>query len=57
VVKPGKAPSIRRTPDSITIVMDVAPETSRTAIRLVLRCERDGEIFASIERDPNRGAS
>ena len=56
MVKRGKAPSIRRTHDSITIVMDVAPKTSRTPIRLVLRCERDGEIFASIERDPKPDA-
>jgi len=35
--------------------MDVAPESSRSPIRLVLRCERDGEIYASIDRSPPRG--
>jgi len=55
VVKRGKPPAVHKHQDSITIVMDVAPETSRTAIRLVLRCERNGEIFVSIDRDPPRG--
>jgi len=52
-VKPGKPPHVRKEQDSITIVMDVAPATSRSPIRLVLRCERDGQIYASIERGPN----
>lgn len=52
-VKPGKPPLVRKEQDSITIVMDVAPATSRTPIRLVLRCERDGQIYASIERGPS----
>ena len=52
IVKPGKPPFVRKEQDSITIVMDVAPATSRTEIRLVLRCERDGQIYASIERGP-----
>jgi hypothetical protein len=51
-VKPGKPPHVRKEHDSITIVMDVAPSTSRSPIRLVLRCERDGQIFASIDRGP-----
>jgi hypothetical protein len=34
--------------------MEVAPATSRTPIRLVLRCERDGEIYASIDRTPRQ---
>ena len=51
-VKPGKPPEVRQEHDSITIVMDVAPATSRTPIRLVLRCERDGDIYASIDRTP-----
>ena len=55
MVKRGKPPAVHKNQDSITIVMDVAPETSRTAIRLVLRCERNGEIFVSIDRDPPRG--
>ena len=54
-VKPGKPPLVRKEQDSITIVMDVAPATSRSLIRLVLRCERDGQIYASIERGPNPG--
>ena len=53
VVKPGKPPAVHRTPNSVRIVMDVAPETSRTPIRLVVRCERDGDIFVSIDRTPN----
>jgi hypothetical protein len=53
VVKPGKPPEIRKGQDSITVVMDVAPETSRSPIRLVVRCERDGQIYASIERGPD----
>lgn len=52
VVKPGKPLEIRKAQDSITIVMDVSPATSRSPIRLVLRCERDGEIYASIDRSP-----
>jgi len=55
VVKPGRRPTVHRKEDSITIVMDVAPESSRSPIRLVLRCERDGEIYASIDRSPPRG--
>jgi hypothetical protein len=55
-VKPGKPPLVRKEHDSITIVMDVAPATSRSLIRLVLRCERDGQIYASIERGPNPGS-
>jgi hypothetical protein len=51
-VKPGKPPHVRKEHDSITIVMDVAPSTSRSPIRLVLRCERDGQIYASIDRGP-----
>jgi hypothetical protein len=51
-VKPGKPPHVRKEQDSITIVMDVAPASSRLPIRLVLRCERDGQIYASIERGP-----
>jgi hypothetical protein len=51
-VKPGKPPHVRKEHDSITIVMDVAPATSRSPIRLVLRCERDGQIYASIDRSP-----
>ena len=54
MVKPGRRPTVLKKENSITIVMDVAPETSRAPIRLVLRCERDGEIFASIDRSPNR---
>jgi hypothetical protein len=53
LVKPGKPPRVRKEQDSVTIVMDVAPATSRSPIRLVLRCERDGQIYASIERGPN----
>ena len=55
-VKPGKPPEVRKGQDSITIVMDVAPATSRSPIRLVVRCERDGEIYASIERGPDPNA-
>jgi hypothetical protein len=55
-VKPGKPLEVRKEQDSITIVMDVAPATSRTPIRLVLRCERDGQIYASIDRGPARPA-
>ena len=55
-MKPGKPLEVRKEQDSITIVMDVAPATSRTPIRLVLRCERDGQILASIDRGPARAA-
>jgi len=51
-VKPGKPPHVRKEHDCITIVMDVAPSSSRSPIRLVLRCERDGQIYASIDRGP-----
>jgi hypothetical protein len=50
VVKPGRPPTVHKGEDSVTIVLDVAPTPSVTPIRLVLRCERSGEIFASIDR-------
>jgi hypothetical protein len=50
VMKPGRPPTVVKGEDSVTIVMDVAPTPSVTPIRLVLRCERTGEIFASIDR-------
>lgn len=56
MVKPGRRPTVHRKEDSITIVMDVAPESSRSSIQLVLRCERDGEIYASIDRGLPRRA-
>ncbi len=51
MVKPGRRLTVLRKEDSITIVMDVAPESSLSPIRLVLRCEREGEIYASIDRN------
>jgi hypothetical protein len=48
---------VHKAPNSITIVMDVAPATSRAPIRLVLRCDRNGDIFASIDRTPTPPAT
>jgi hypothetical protein len=53
VMKPGRPPTVLKGDDSVTIVMDVAPTPSVTPIRLVLRCERDGQIYASIDRSPH----
>jgi hypothetical protein len=55
VVQPGKPPDIHKDEHSITIKMDVAPPTSRARIRIVLRCDRHGDIFASIERGSDEG--
>ena len=57
VVKPGRPPTIHKGEDSVTIVLDVAPNPSVTPIRLVLRCERSGDIFASIDRGGDRASS
>jgi len=49
----GKLPEIRTDHDTITFVMTVATVASnegRTP-KLVLRCERNGEIYASIRID------
>lgn len=50
--KPGKPLEVHREHDSITIVMLVARADDRASVRFVLRCERDGDIFASIDGKP-----
>ena len=43
----GKVPEIRTNQDTITFVLTIAVQEGTTA-KLVLRCERDGGLFASI---------
>jgi hypothetical protein len=43
----GELPEIRTDPDAITFVLTIAARQGQTP-KLVLRCERDGEIYASI---------
>ena len=50
--KRGKPLEVRKDDDSITIVMLVSRADDRASVRFVLRCERDGAIFASIEGKP-----
>ena len=50
--KRGKPLEVRKDEDSITIVMLVSRADDRASVRFVLRCERDGAIFASIEGKP-----
>jgi hypothetical protein len=45
--RPGKAPEITTERDTITFVMKVAVREGHTA-RLVVRCQRDGEIVVSL---------
>jgi hypothetical protein len=52
VGKPGKPLEVRKDEDSITIVMLVARADNRASVRFVLRCEREGGIYASIEGKP-----
>ena len=56
VVKRGQPPQVHKEKDSITIVMAVTVLQHAPPVRLVVRCERDGDIFASIDwgtaRDP-----
>jgi hypothetical protein len=57
VVKRGQPLHVQKTnEDSITIVMDLTMVADRPPVRLVLRCERDGRICASIDRGVSRGA-
>jgi hypothetical protein len=52
----GKLPEIRTNQDTITFVLTIAVQEGTTA-KLVLRCERDGGMYASIRpassRDPD----
>jgi hypothetical protein len=50
--KRGKPLEIREENDSIKFVMLVARGDNRASVRFVLRCERDGGLFASIEGKP-----
>ena len=50
--KRGKPLEIREENDSIKFVMLVARADNRASVRFVLRCERDGALFASIEGKP-----
>jgi hypothetical protein len=52
VGKPGKPLEVHKDEDSITIVMLVARADNRASVRFVLRCEREGGIYASIEGKP-----
>jgi hypothetical protein len=49
----GKLPEIRTNQDTITFVLSIELNEETTA-KLVLRCERDGGIYASI-RPPSSG--
>jgi hypothetical protein len=46
----GKLPEILADHDTVTFVMTIT-ERDGVARKLVLRCGRDGEIFASIRTD------
>jgi hypothetical protein len=50
--KRGKPLEIREENDSIKFVMLVARADNRASVQFVLRCERDGGLFASIEGKP-----
>jgi hypothetical protein len=52
VGKPGKPLEVHKDEDSITIGMLVARADNRASVRFVLRCEREGGIYASIEGKP-----
>jgi hypothetical protein len=43
----GKLPEIRSEEDTITFLLTIGLRTAASG-QLVLRCERDGEIYASI---------
>ena len=43
----GELPEIRTDSNAITFVLSIAARQGQTP-KLVLRCERDGEIYASI---------
>jgi hypothetical protein len=46
--RPGKQPEVRKEGDALTFVLQIALEGSRRSAELVIRCERNGEISASI---------
>jgi hypothetical protein len=48
-VTPGQPLHVRKKNHSITIVMVLATVKDRPG-RLVVRCDRDGDLFASIDR-------
>jgi hypothetical protein len=48
-VTPGQSLHVRKKNHSITIVMVLATVKDRPG-RLVVRCDRDGDLFASIDR-------
>ena len=50
--KRGKPLEIREENDSIKFLIVVAGEDKRASVRIILRCERDGGLFASIEGRP-----
>jgi hypothetical protein len=50
--KRGKPLEIREENDSIKFVILVSREDKRASVRFILRCERDGGLFASIEGKP-----
>ncbi len=52
MAKPGKPLEVHRDHDVITIVMLVTRADRPGSVRFVLRCERDGGIFASIDNTP-----
>jgi hypothetical protein len=43
----GALPEIRLQGESVVFYLDIA--TGRDATRLILRCDADGQVFASIE--------
>jgi hypothetical protein len=47
MARPGKTPEITTERDTITFVMRVALDQGHSA-RLVIRCQRDGEIVVSL---------
>ena len=54
MVKRGQPPQVHKEKDSITIVMPVTVVKDGPPLRLVVRCERDGDILVSIDRGTGR---
>ena len=46
--RPGNARRIERDDDAVTFTLRVATAYGDPAIELVIRCERNGEMFASL---------
>jgi hypothetical protein len=52
--QPGKSPRIDAGPDAMTFTLRIGTDDGQL-IQLVVRCQRNGDMFASVRRetDPN----